>query len=167
MNEQQVKDLIQQMIDNDNTVNQFAVSQTPYHTHNSSDSSSLDYSLLTGKSRYIVYRIVRSDVQVTTGTKISGDFVFPFSGNFVSVTVTVDIAGSTNDTLVQLNLNGKVLMNPATIAVPSSSKTSLGGYMQTFITDNFSQGDILTFDVNSVSSTAPLGMTIYIKVNER
>ena len=41
MKEQEIKDLIQRMIDDDNTVNQFALAQTPFHTHNGADSSLL------------------------------------------------------------------------------------------------------------------------------
>lgn len=46
MNEQEIKNLIQQMIDNDNTSNQFAVSQTPFHTHNGIDSALLQFTNL-------------------------------------------------------------------------------------------------------------------------
>ena len=43
MNEEKVKDLIQQAIDQNATANQFAVSDTPYHTHNGADSQSLKF----------------------------------------------------------------------------------------------------------------------------
>ena len=43
MDEEKIKELIQQAIDQNATANQFAVSDTPFHTHNGSDSQSLKF----------------------------------------------------------------------------------------------------------------------------
>ena len=43
MTEEEIKNLIQQTIDQNSTSNQFAVSDTPFHTHNGSDSMALKF----------------------------------------------------------------------------------------------------------------------------
>lgn len=43
MDDDKIKDVAQQVYDENNTSNQFAVSQTPYHTHNGADSQKLQF----------------------------------------------------------------------------------------------------------------------------
>ena len=43
MNEDRIKEMIQQAIDQNATANQFAVSDTPFHTHNGADSQRFSF----------------------------------------------------------------------------------------------------------------------------
>ena len=43
MNEDQVREIVRQMLENSDTVNQFSVAQTPFHTHNGIDSQLLRF----------------------------------------------------------------------------------------------------------------------------
>lgn len=164
MNEEQIRDLIQKMIDDDNSVNQFAVAQTPYHTHNGSDSSFLDYTLMKNRTRYILYRAVLNTSDVTVTNKIGGDLSMPFGGYLVSVGYTVDTAGVTGTMTADFLINGVATISG--VSIPTATKTSRNNIPQTFIKSSFLKGDIITFNVTAIQTTAAKGLTFFLKVVE-
>lgn len=164
MEEEQVKDLIQQMIDIDNQVNQFAVAKTPFHTHNGSDSISLDYTLMKNRTRYILYRVVLNTSDVAVTTKVGGDLSMPFGGYFESVGYTVDTAGVTGTMTANFLVNGVARISD--VSISTATKTSRNNVQQTFTKNTFDKGDIVTFNVTAIQTTAAKGLTFFLKVVE-
>ena len=165
MEEEQVKNLILQMIDDDNTNNQFAVSQTPFHTHNGLDSAALSYLGLKNKTRYILYRVVLNTSDVAVVSTVGGDLVMPFNGTFSNLGYTVDTAGTTGTMAIDFLLNAVTVISGVTI--DSGSKTSRRDFEQSFSKNNFNTGDIVTFNVTAIQTTPAKGLTIFMKVIEQ
>lgn len=97
MNEEQIKDLIQEMIDNDNQVNQFGVSQTPYHTHNGSDSSRIPMINLRDKYQIISYTIPGTGA--ATAANYSTFFTAPFPLTIKQITEVHAVLGTDGGTV--------------------------------------------------------------------
>ncbi len=173
---------------------QYGVSQTPFHTHNSSDSSSIDFTGTTNRTRFIVYRLLAPADAVAVSTLVGGYFSFPFSGGFgvdnsiggrltnpltptgiIQAFATVDTAGTTGSTIIDVlksTLSGSSRTSVFTggthaLTIPSGFQSSLTNTAQPiFTTNTFNVGDRISFDVDSVSSSAPLGLTVYLRVTE-
>ena len=145
--------------------NLFSVPESmPYHEHTGTDASAIEFPNLTARSRFILYRIVQNTTDVATGTAVGGDFVMPIAGYVVQVGATVDTAGTTNATTVNIKKNGTTILQ-SDISIASASKTSRSVYPVVTV-PNFLVGDIFTFDVDSTSTTAPKGLTIFMRVTE-
>lgn len=85
-----------------------------YHVHNGADGSPLldeDISIVNTR-KFIVYRIVNSTTDTTVADVVGGYFVMPFDGYVLDngVGATVDTAGTTGTTTVDVNLNGTTIM---------------------------------------------------------
>lgn len=140
MDEQKVKDLIQQIIDTNDTNNQFAVSQTPFHTHNGSDSSLLRFTIL-------------KDVPIS---------YYQSGGSLVAV-------NTSENALIFLPVGaaGQVLTSNGTGALPTfqTSVSSFGGIVNTDGTAStpFPSGWSITYNaVGSYTITHNLGTTNYV-----
>lgn len=144
--------------------NLFDIPDIPTHSHTGTDTTPVDYPDTTNRSRFIYYRIVASGTDVAAASTVGGDFVMPFSGNFIQCGATVDTAGTTNATTVNIKKNGTTVLQ-SDISIASASKTSRSVF-PVFTVRNFLVGDIITFDVDSVSTTAPKGLSIFIRVTE-
>lgn len=166
MNEEDITNLIQEQIGQNATENQFAVSTTPYHTHNGSDSPNLSYPNLKNRSRFILYRIVGQTTADAVANTVGGNLVMPFGGNFTSVGFTVDTAGTTGTMVVDFLLNGTTILSTQSIILASGSTTTRNNVPQTFKINSFNIGDIMTFDVTSVHTTPAMGLTVFLRVNE-
>lgn len=139
-----------------------------YHKHNSSDGSPyLDESeSIVNTRKFIVYRLLDYQTDTTTGTGIGGDFVMPFSGYVIEVGATVDTAGTTGTTTIDINKNGSTIL-PTKITIDSTEKTSRTAATPPVInTGNraFSIGDVFTFDIDAIQSTAAKGLSVYMNV---
>lgn len=146
--------------------NQFGVSKVPVHSHNGTDSVRFDFNNLDNKVRFILFRIVDSLSNTTVANVVGGDFVIPFNGYVTSVGATVDTSGTTNVTTVDINKNGTSIMKTK-ITIDSAEKTSRTAAIPSIVNptiQQFSTGDIFTFDVDSVSTTAAKGLTVFMNV---
>lgn len=145
--------------------NQFGVSMIPAHTHSGSDSIQVDYMDLTNKTHSILYRILSPTTATSVATTVGGDFVIPFSGYVTSVGATVDTAGTTNSTTIDIKKNASSIMNTK-ITINSGSKTSRTATVQPILNSSvsFKEGDIFTFNVDAISTTPANGLTIFINV---
>ncbi len=181
---------------------QFGVSQTPFHTHNSTDSTPLDYTDLTGRTRFIAYRLLDPVYPVYAGTLIGGYIMLPFAGGFgvpnslggrltnpenptatIVAFATVDTVGATGNTIINILLSPptgstrvSIFRGSFALTIASGATSSIINSIQpSFSTSTtsgvgvggtFGVGDRLSFDVDSVSTTAPLGLTVYLRVTE-
>lgn len=153
-------------IDTYATRNQYGVSKVPAHTHNGTDSLRFNYNNLDNKTRFVVCRIVDALTNTAVANVVGGDFVMPFKGYVTSVGATVDTAGVTNSTTIDVNKNGATIMTTK-ITINTATKTSRSATTQPLVNanlQNFNIGDIFTFDVDGISTTAAKGLTVFMNV---
>lgn len=174
----QIQPLIEKTVDDkiDQFANdkQFSVADVPAHTHTGTDSNRVSYNSLTNKTRYILYRIVSPTTDTSIANTVGGNFVMPFQGYVTSVGATVDTAGTTGTTTVDINLTtiapaatSSILLTKITIdSTENSSRTAATPSVLDSSKVNFSTGDIFTFDVDAVSTTPAKGLTIFMNVVE-
>ena len=155
-----------QAIDKYASGNIFGVSKIPAHSHTGSDSLHVNYNNLDNRTRFILYRILDKTADSSVTNSVGGDFVMPFDGYITDVGVTVDTAGVTGVTTIDIK-NNTVSVMTTKVTIDSTEKTSrtattpylLNGLYKTFVT-----GDIFTFDITTVSTTPSKGMTVFINV---
>lgn len=156
----------QKAVAQNQTVDQFAVSSTPFHTHNGNDSANVSYTVLINRSHFLFYRIVAPATANTVATKIGGNIVMPFSGNFVTFNGYVDTAGVTGSMTIDILLNGSSVFTNNQVLSISTGSTKTGIYNLSFKIKSFKMGDILTFSVLTVQTTAAFGLTMQLRVTE-
>lgn len=147
---------------------QYDVAKIPAHVHTGVDSNRVSFSDLTNRKRFIICRLLASTTDTTVANLVGGDFVMPFSGYIYEVGATVDTAGVTGTTDIDINKNGTTVML-AKVKIDSTEKTSRTGATSSVIDSskvNFIVGDILTFDVDVISTTAAKGLTMFVDVVE-
>ena len=136
------------------------------HTHDGNNSGQVSALDLSDFRRFILYRIVAATTDTATGTTVGGDLVMPFSGRIIEVGATVDTAGTTNTTDIDINVNGSTIMSTV-ITIDSGEKTSRTAAAAPALTTasiEVDKGDILTFDIDAISTTAAKGLTIFLVV---
>ena len=160
------QDQFNESIKNFSSDSQFVVAKVPAHTHNQTDSLPVNFNHLTNKTRFVVCRIVEATTNTAVANVVGGDFVMPFDGYVVSVGATVDTAGTTNTTTIDVNKNGATIMTTK-ITIDSTEKTSRTATTSPLVNatlQNFNTGDIFTFDIDAISTTAAKGLTVFINV---
>lgn len=140
------------------------------HHHDGIGSSLLDYSNLDNKVANIVYTLVDSATN-TSIASFGGDFVMPFDGVIIDAVATVDTAGTTNDTIIDIKKGGTSIFNTL-LHIDSGEKTSrTAATMYEFNLNstlallNFYVGDIFTFNVTQISTTPAKGLKVYLTCN--
>lgn len=147
---------------------QFNLAKIPAHSHTGVDAETVDFENIDNRSRFILRTIVASDTNTTVANAVAGDLVMPFSGYITEIGATVDTAGTTNTTTIDVNKNGTTIMNTK-ITIDSTEKTSRTAATPPVINTNlltFITGDIYTFDVDTISTTPAKGLTMFINVIE-
>lgn len=163
-----IQPLVLNEIQNYSSRKQFDVAKIPAHAHTGVDSDTIDFENIENPSRFILRTIVASDTNTTVANAVAGDLVMPFSGYITSIGATVDTAGTTNTTTIDVNKNGTTIMNTK-ITIDSAEKTSRTAVTPPVINTSlltFQTGDIFTFDVDAISTTPAKGLTIFINVIE-
>ncbi len=177
---------------------QFNVAATPFHQHNASDSSSLDFTNLTGRTRFIVYRLLAPTDAVSVANVVGGYFVMPFSGyvgvanitggniNFIEGVPTstiigyaaVDTAGTTGTTIIVPKISRADSATRTAMVVGNFAFGVTSGHQSSLTTTQqptfdfgtgqaaLSIGDRISFDVTAVSSSAPLGLSVCLRITE-
>lgn len=146
----------------------FTVANVPAHSHTGVESLKVLFSNLEGRKRFIVIRIVEATTNTAIANVVGGDFTMPFGGYITDIFACVDTAGTTNTTTIDVNKNGSTILLTK-ITIDSTEKTSTTGatpYQMDSTKYNFIIGDILTFDVDAISTTPAKGLTIYLNVIE-
>lgn len=162
------QDQFNQAIEAYATSNQYQVSKIPAHQHTGADSLRVDYQSLTNKTRFVLYRIVPPTTDTTVANVVGGDFVMPFAGFVTSVGATVDTAGVTGTTTIDINKNAVTILKTK-ITIDSAEKTSRTAATPSIVdatVRTFEVGDIFTFDVDTISTTAAKGLTVFIDVTQ-
>lgn len=124
--------------------------------------------------RYLVFSLVADGTDVATDTSIGGDFTVPFSGTILQddtdhdqLAATTDTAGTTGTMVVDIHLNGTTIMTTNKLDIESTEKgTQTATTQPDLTTTDISAGDILTFDVDSIHTTAAKGLKVYMAIRE-
>jgi len=115
--------------------------------------------------RPIMIRLVEKGTDVAVGTAIGGDFECPYTGTIVRVGASVDTAGTTNSSVIDINLAGATIMTTNKISIETTEKSSRDATQQPVLTTTaITAGQILTFDVDSLSTTVPKGLTVRVEL---
>jgi len=159
---------IESKIEAFSSARKYDIAQIPIHAHTGVDSSKVDFDNLEDIRRYILFRIVNATTDTAVANVVGGDFVMPLSGYIVSVGATVDTAGTTGTTTVDINKNGiTILLTKITIdSTEKTSRTAATPFVLNTSTKTFLEGDIFTFDVDAINTTAAKGLTIFMDIIE-
>lgn len=148
--------------------NQYSVSMIPAHAHTGSDSLRVDFANVANRTRFVLYRIVGPTTDTEVANVVGGDFVMPFEGFVSGVGATVDTAGTTGTTTIDINKNGSTILKTK-ITIDSTEKTSRTAAIPAIVDATmrtFQVGDILTFDVDAINTTAAKGLTVFVNVTQ-
>lgn len=167
--DEEVKKTIEEYLDN----SQYRISPVPAHAHTGADSQQVDFNDLSNRVRYIEYRIVDYLTNCAVGTGIGGEVPLPFKGYITGVGATVDTAGTTNSMTINV-LKGSATVAATTVLntdiyVDSTKKSSRVSVIQSQLNPsriNFLVGDILSFNVDTISTTPAKGLTVFVNVVE-
>lgn len=148
--------------------NMYQVSNVPAHAHTGTDSLRVDFANVANRTRFVLYRIVNPTVDTTVANVVGGDFVMPFAGFVSDVGATVDTAGTTGTTTIDINKNNSTILKTK-ITIDSTEKTSRTAATPPVINvavRTFEVGDIFTFDVDAINTTAAKGLTMFMDVTQ-
>ena len=114
--------------------------------------------------RYYVIRCVDSATSVAVANVVGGDVESRFAGTIVEVGAYVDTAGVTGSTTIDINKNGTTILSTK-ITLETTEKTSRTAATPPVVSvPSLALGDVLTTDVDGVSTTAPKGLTVWLGV---
>ena len=124
--------------------------------------------------RYIAIRLIASDTDVAVDTDIGGDVKVAWSGTILQsdtlkdqLSARTDTAGTTGTMVVDVHLNGTTIMDTNKLDLETTEKdTNLATTQPDLSTTAISAGDILTFDIDAIHTTAAKGLTVYIAIRE-
>jgi hypothetical protein len=122
--------------------------------------------------RFINIRLVEAGTDVATGTTIGGDFEVPFAGTIYQddakdsyFCAYTDTAGTTGTMTVDVNKNGTSIMTTDLLSIETTEKSSSTATTPPNVTTPaVAAGDILTFDVDAIHTTAAKGLTVRIPI---
>jgi hypothetical protein len=147
-----------------NAIQQMIEEAIKNHNHDGVLSAPVNALDLFANYQYLLIRIVLPTVDTTIANVVGGDYVMPYSGSIYEVGATVDTAGVTNLTTIDINNNGTTILSTK-ITIDTGEKTSRTAATPSVISSpNFKLGDIITFDVDAVQTTAAKGLTMFMVV---
>ena len=141
-----------------------------YHTHNGADGSPLldEQISIVNTRRFVIYRALNPITDTYVGNVVGGYMVMPFDGYILEdgIGATVDTAGTTGTTTIDVNLNGSSIMttkitidSTETDSRTATTKPILKPNMRTFVT-----GDRFSYDIDGINTTPAKGLTIFMNV---
>ena len=119
--------------------------------------------------RHLGFAMVAPDVSLSASTSVKVGFSVEseIAGVIVSCGANNDTAGTTGTAVYDIHLNGTTIMASTKISIETGETSSKTAATQPVITTTaLAVGDILTFFVDSIQSTAALGVTFKLNVRE-
>ena len=88
----------------------------------------------------------------------------PYSGYFTIVGATVDTAGTTNSTTIDVLKNGTSIMSTKITINSATTSSRVATTQPVLLTNvvNFNIGDIITFNVTTISTTPAQGLSMFL-----
>lgn len=138
------------------------------HRHDGVGSSRLDFDTLENRAANICFLLVEPGTNTSVTSTIGGYWYMPFGGVITDLFATVDTAGTTNSTIIDIKKNGTTIFT-TTLSIDSIETTSFTAgtpYVLNIGSSakqvSFVKGDYFTFDVTQVSSTPAKGLKVYL-----
>lgn len=103
-NTSKLNDQIQDAFDENSGINQFAVTQTPFHTHNGADSPNVSFQNLTNRNEYL--HVIIPGTSAQTSTNYGVVFIAPYKCLVKGATEVHTVAGTSTPTLQIEKLTG-------------------------------------------------------------
>lgn len=115
--------------------------------------------------RYLDFYLIDSATDLTTGTGKGGNFECPFTGTITAVGAYVNTAGTTNASVIDINIAGTTIMTTNKCSIDSAeTSTRTAATAPTLTTTAITAGDLLSFDIDSLSTTAPKGLHVRVEI---
>lgn len=113
--------------------------------------------------QFLMVRVVEASTNIANGTNLAGRIYMPPGASFtvIAVKAYVDTAGTTNATVIDVNKNGSTIFS-ANLSIASGGTTSTGGTLSG--TPTLTDGDYLTIDIDSSSTTKPKGLQVLLQL---
>jgi hypothetical protein len=116
--------------------------------------------------RYLLCRIVGETINTAIANVVGGDVESPVVGVITEVGAYVDTAGLTGVSTIDINKNGTTILSTK-ITIDSNEKSSRTAATSPVISvTSLGIGDVLTFDIDGISTTAAKGLTVWVAVRE-
>lgn len=113
-------------------------------------------------------RCVEKATDLTVANDIVGKILVPFKCKLISLRAIVDSAGVTGNSVIDVNKNGTTVMTTDKITIETTETDSNDATTQPAITTSaLAKGDILTIDVDSLSTTKPKGLVVHLKFEKQ
>jgi hypothetical protein len=128
-----------------------------------------NYNTTTGGSsvRYVLYRLLSPTTSTIPFSGLAGDLEIPFTGTLLDIVAYVDTAGVTGSMIVDVNKNGTSFMTTTKVSIETGEKSSRNAVSQPVLTTTtVTEGDIVTFDIDSVQTTAAKGLSVLLVIQE-
>ena len=119
--------------------------------------------------RHLGFCMVAPDVSLAASTSVPVGFSVEseIAGVIVSCGANNDTAGTTGTAVYDIHLNGTTIMSSTKISIETGEASSKTAATQPVLTTTaLAVGDMLTFFVDSIQSTAALGVTFKLNVRE-
>jgi len=122
--------------------------------------------------RFIAIRIVEATTDVAVATTVGGDWVSPFTGTLIQddtkkefLSAATDTAGTTGTMVVDIHKGGTTVMTTNKLDIETTEKSTTTAATQPDLTTTaVTAGDVFTFDVDAIHTTAAKGLTIYMAI---
>lgn len=122
--------------------------------------------------RFIAIRIVEATTDVAVATTVGGDWVSPFTGTLIQLdadpeflSAATDTAGITGTMVVDIHKGGTTVMTTNKLDIETTEKSTTTATTQPDLTTTaVTAGDVFTFDVDTIHTTAAKGLTIYMAI---
>lgn len=113
-------------------------------------------------------RCIEKATDLSVANDIVGKILVPFKCKLIGLRAIVDTAGTTGNSVIDVNKNGTTVMTTDKITIESTEPDSIDAATQpTITTTSLAKGDILTIDVDSLSTTKPKGLVLHIKLEKQ
>lgn len=127
--------------------------------------------------RYLAIRLIAKGDDLptaSTSVNVGGRFYVPFSGTILQsdtlknqLSAAVDTAGTTNETIVDIHLNGTTIMTTNKLDIETTEvSTTTATTQPDLTTTSITAGDYLEFFVDQNSTTKAKGLTVYMAIRE-
>lgn len=142
----------------------------PDHHHDGIASSLISFEDLENKASNICINLLDSTTNTSVSSSIGGFWYMPLGGVITDVFATVDTAGTTNTTIIDIKKNTTSIFLTK-LSIDSAENTSLTAATP-YVFDmgnsakltSFIKGDYFTFDITQISTTAAKGLKVYINI---
>jgi hypothetical protein len=122
--------------------------------------------------RFITFRLIDVDTACAVEASVGGDFVIPFTGTLLQddsnknwCSANTDTAGTTGTMVVDVHKGGTTVMTTNKLDIETGEKSTNTATTQPDLTTTaVTAGDIFTFDIDAIHTTAAKGLSVTLAI---